>query len=310
MDRKTFPPERRSIAELAALKQTTGTTIAVCLPALDEAGTIGAICTSLRDNVLGAGLIDELIVIDSGSTDGTASIARASGATVYRATELMPQAGTVGAAGKGESLWKSLSAVASDVIVWLDSDTRNFDSRFVTGLVAPLLDDPALGFVKAFYERPIERDEVTLPAEGGRVTEIAIRPLLNLFFPSLAGVIQPLSGECAGRLSMLQEVPFFTGYAVDVGLLIDITERFGLEVMAQADLGVRVHRNRDIAALGRMSFEIIRALMQRLDDDALVKLAGPLPDELTQFVSESSGMRPDRVSIPVTERPPLSSFSS
>lgn len=307
-DRNTFPPDPRSVVELAALKATTGTTIAVCLPALDEADTIGGICTIVHDELLGAGLVDELIVIDSGSTDETAAIAEASGARVLRAAELMPEAGRPEVAGKGESLWKSLSVVAGDVIVWLDSDTRNFDTRFVTGLVAPLLDDPALGFVKAFYERPLERDELRLPAEGGRVTEIAIRPLLNLFFPQLTGVIQPLSGECAGRVSMLREVPFFTGYAVDVGLLIDFAERFGLEAMAQSDLGVRVHRNRDVAALGRMSFEIIRALMQRLDDDALVKLSNPLPEVLTQFVSERDGVRPDRVPLPVVERPPLSTY--
>ncbi|MGH3117595.1 MAG: glucosyl-3-phosphoglycerate synthase, partial [Gaiellales bacterium] len=201
-----------------------------------------------------------------------------------------------------------LSIVSGDIVVWADSDTRNFDPRFVTRLVAPLLDDDSIGFVKGFYERPLSTETVTLPSEGARVTEIAVRPLLNLFFPQLAGVIQPLSGEYAAKVALLRAVPFFTGYAVDVGLLIEIVERHGLEVLAQADLGERIHRNRDVSALGRMSFEIMHALLARADEEARLKLPEPMRDHLVQFVDGATGPEAQAFDITTEERRPIGDY--
>ena len=298
---RTRPPDARSVAALADLKREQELTVSVCLPALNEAATIGGICRVIVDELVRGGLVDELVVVDSGSSDGTPGIARAEGAAVFRAAELVPEAPPARAPGKGETLWKSLATVSGDIIVWVDSDTRNFDPRFITRLVAPFLDDGSIGFVKGFYERPLETETATLRSEGARVTEIAVRPLLNLFYPRLAGVIQPLSGEYAGKVELLRTLPFGTGYAVDVGLLIDIVERHGLWVVAQADLGERIHRNRNVSALGRMSFEIMHALLGRLDEEARVKLSDPLPEQLVQFINHE----PVRFDVTIEERPPI-----
>ncbi|MGH2756925.1 MAG: glucosyl-3-phosphoglycerate synthase [Actinomycetota bacterium] len=305
---RTLVPDPRTIAELAALKSARGVTVSVCLPALNEAATIGQICGVVVKDLIRGGLVDELVVVDSGSSDDTPAIARSAGAEVFHARDLVPQAPPTRAPGKGETLWKSLSVVSGDIVVWADSDTRNFDPRFVTRLVAPLLDHDSIGFVKAFYERPLRTETVTLPAEGARVTEIAVRPLLNLFFPRLAGVIQPLSGEYAGKVELLRDLPFLTGYAVDVGLLIDIVERHGLQVLAQADLGKRIHRNRDVPALGRMSFEIMHALLRRLDDEARLKLSEPLRDHLVQFTDGATGPEAARFDAAIEERRPMNDY--
>jgi len=304
-EERTLGPDARTAAELAELRSARNLTISVCLPALNEAATIGRICRVVVSELMAGGLVEELVVVDSGSSDDTPAIARSEGAKVFHASELVPQAPRVRAAGKGETLWKSLSVVSGDIVVWADSDTRNFDPRFVTRLVAPLLDHESIAFVKGFYERPLRTDTVTLPSEGARVTEIAVRPLLNLFFPKLAGVIQPLSGEYAGKVDLLRTLPFFTGYSVDVGLLIDIVERHGLEIVAQADLGERIHRNRDVSALGRMSFEIMHALLGRLDEEARLKLSDPLPDHLVQFVDGETGPTPRPFDVTIEERPPM-----
>ena len=301
---RTKGPGRRTVADLAAAKDALDLSITVCLPALDEAATIGAICEVITRDLVAGGLVDELLVVDSGSTDGSPGLASAAGAKVVRAAEVLPEVAELRAPGKGESLWKSLAVVAGDIVVWVDSDTRNFDPRFVTRLVAPLLDDPSIGFVKGFYERPFHTEAATLPSEGARVTEIAVRPLLNLFFPALSGVIQPLSGEYAARVDLVRDLPFFTGYAVDVGLLIDVVERYGLDALAQVDLGERVHRNRDVAALGRMSFEIMHALFGMLDEDALVKLAEPLREQLVQF----KNAEPARHEVHIGRRPPIARY--
>jgi glucosyl-3-phosphoglycerate synthase len=304
---RTLAPDSRTVGELETLKSARGVTVSVCLPALNEAATIGHICRVVSD-LIGAGLVDELVVVDSGSSDDTPDVARSEGAEIFHARDLVPQAPPARAPGKGETLWKSLSIVSGDIVVWADSDTRNFDARFVTRLVAPLLDHDSVGFVKGFYERPLRTETVTLPAEGARVTEIAVRPLLNMFFPQLGGVVQPLSGEYAGKVELLRDLPFFTGYAVDVGLLIDIVERHGLQILAQADLGERIHRNRDVSALGRMSFEIMHALLGRLDEQARLKLSEPLRDHLVQFADGASGPEPARFDVTIEERRPIRDY--
>ena len=248
--------------------------------------------------------------MDSGSSDATPAVAQAAGARVYAAVEVLPEAGSNPYGGKGESLWKCLAVAHGDLVVYLDSDTQNFELGFVTGLVAPLLTFAEIDFVKAFYERPLIGDETSLPGGGARVTELSVRPLINLFWQQLAGFVQPLSGEYAGRRDLLRSVPFPTGYAVDIGLLIDIVVARGLDAVAQANLGRRIHRNRDVSALGRMAFEIMYSLFTRLDDDARVKLSENLEESLIQFENGADGPRPIDHRIAAMTRPPMVTYLS
>jgi glucosyl-3-phosphoglycerate synthase len=254
------------ISKLREARERLGTTVSVAIPARNEAATIGRIVRVLRKALLDRSrLIDEIIVMDGGSTDDTAAIARAEGATVYAEDEVLPETGA--AAGKGEGLWKSLHVCQGDIICWVDADIRNIHPRFVYGLVGPLLTDPSIHYVKAFYERPLRERNVMQPSGGGRVTELLARPLINLFWPSLAGMVQPLSGEYAGRRELLEQVPFASGYGVELGLLIDIATRLGMDSIAQVDLETRIHRNQDTQALSRMSFGIMQTALTRLAEE-------------------------------------------
>lgn len=304
-ERHTFSASGLSPEDLARVKHERGLTISVCLPALNEAETVGAMCSLLRRSLVErADVVDEIVVVDSGSGDDTVRVAAAAGATVYRATELVPGVGTQ-VWGKGDVLWRSLSVLTGDIVVWLDSDTRNPHTGFVTDLVAPLLEIPDHVLTKAFYDRPLQAGDGVLTTGGARVTELSARPLLQLFYPELAGVIQPLSGEYAGYRETFLDLPFFTGYGVDIGLLIDLAERFGIDRLAQVDLGQRVHRNRETVDLGRTSFQVIQAMLRRFDDLGRLKLGGELPTELIQFVPGMEG--PDRTvhQLAVLERPPM-----
>lgn len=277
--------------------------MSVVLPALDEAGTIGGICRTItRELVEEVPFVDELIVIDSGSSDGTAEVATASGAVVHRAEDLMDLGP---ARGKGDCLWRSLSIVTGDIVVWLDADTTNLHRGFVLDLVAPLLGDQDFVMTKAFYDRPLVTEDRVLATEGARITELVARPLLQLFYPELLGVIQPLSGEYAGFTKVFRDIPLFTGYGVEVGMLLDIADRFGPGRIAQVDLGTRVHRNRSLAELGRSSFQVISALLQRLDDLGRMKIPEQLPQELVQFVATPEGHRAIAVHLGMLERPPM-----
>ena len=233
--------------------------VSVCLPARNEEDTVGAIVHAIRrDLVEDAGIVDEIVVVDDGSTDQTAERAEAAGARVVTVTD---------GPGKGRALWNGLRASTGDIVVFCDADLYEFDSRFITGLVAPLLADEQVGFVKGYYRRPLG----DRPEDGGRVTELVARPLLRLVCPRLADVVQPLGGEYAGRRSLLTEVPFIEGYGVDVGLLIDLTARFGADVLAQVDLGVRLHRNRPLNELVPQARAVMEAVLVRAG-----KLEGPL----------------------------------
>jgi glucosyl-3-phosphoglycerate synthase len=300
----TYRSRAEDPAQLGGTKRATGMRISVCLPALNEAATVGAICRIVRDRLMGPeGLVDELLVIDSGSTDGTADIAASAGATVIGLDPAREQVGPT-ASGKGAALWSSLASATGDIVVWLDSDTKNFGEHFVSRLVAPFFRDPSLKLVKAYYERPIGEGDLFSAAGGGRVTELLVRPMINLFYPALAGVIQPLAGECAVRRNALMEIPFMAGYGVDVAILIDVVAKWGLDALAQADLGVRMHRNRDLMELGRMSFDIIRTMVGRFEDLGLMKAAGTPDPALVQFLENEP-----HLSNPaqLVELPPLAS---
>ena len=242
-----------ALDELIARK--AGRRIAVVLPARNEAATIGPICEAVHTDL--AHFVDELIVIDGASTDGTAEVARAHGAEVYDQASILPEIPAV--VGKGDSLWRSVAATSADVIAWIDADVRNFAPSFVTRLTAPLLLDDAVALVKAFYRRPLH----DVPDEGGRVTELLARPLLHALFPELGAIAQPLAGEYAIRRDVAVRLPFRAGSSVEVGLLIDVLHAEGLDAIAQVDLGERIHRNRPLSELVPMAHEIARTILGR-----------------------------------------------
>ncbi len=295
------------IGALVELKEKAGSKVSVCLPTLNTVGTVGATLRAFRTELVERyPLIDQLCIIDSRSTDGTLEAAEAEGAQIFFDDEILP--GLTPAAGKGEALWKSLFVLEGDIIAWIDSDIENIHPRFAYGVIGPLLSDPDIGYVKGFYERPLNEGGELKPSGGGRVTELTVRPMLNMFYPDLAGLIQPLSGEYGGRRSVLESVPFFTGYGVETGLLIDIYDRYGVEAIAQTDLEVRVHHNQGIESLSKMSFGILQALFRRLEDDGKVSVKTP-PQTVYNTVRRSGGEYvEERSEVRVIERPPMASI--
>ncbi|GIU88959.1 MAG: glucosyl-3-phosphoglycerate synthase [Acidimicrobiia bacterium] len=278
--------------DLAAAKRAAATTVSVCLPARDEERTI----ESIVREVARSGLADEIVVVDDGSTDRTAARAAAAGARVVAEAEILPEAGP--GTGKGNVLWKSLHACRGDVICWLDADLRNFRAEYVGRLLEPLLRRPDLVFVKAFYERSFEG----APTGGGRVTELVARPLISLLFPKLAGVVQPLGGEYAGRREALEVLPFVQGWGVELALLVDVVERFGHDAVAQVDLGVREHRNRPLGELAPQALAIIVTALRRAGaleaDHSLVELLRPTIEDGEEVALEAT-------LVEVRERPPI-----
>ena len=290
----------------ALLDAKADASVAVVLPALNEAGTVGRIVERIRrDLVVRHGLVDELVVMDSGSTDSTPQVAAAAGARVVHREDVLTQFSPYD--GKGEVLWRSLAATTSDVLVFVDSDLRDFSTTFVTGLLGPLLTDATVHFVKATYDRPVH-GSVT-PAGGGRVTELVARPLINMYWPDLAGFIQPLGGEYAARRSLLERLPFPVGYGVEFGLLVDTVATVGLDAMAQVDLVRRKHRNQSVTKLGRMAAEIMQVAFDRLEREGRLKTTAPPNTLLTQFERDGSAYRITTTDITERERPPLTTLT-
>ncbi|MFJ6496241.1 MULTISPECIES: glucosyl-3-phosphoglycerate synthase [Streptomyces] len=286
----------RPLDQLLDRKRAAGTTVSVVLPALDEEETVGAIVEVVRRELiegLPVPLVDELVVVDSGSADRTAEVAAKAGARVVHRDEILPRLPAL--PGKGEVLWRSLLATHGDIVCFVDADLRDFSAAFVSGIVGPLLTDPDVHFVKAMYDRPLG----DTPGQGGRVTELVARPLLNLHWPQLAGFVQPLGGEYAVRRSLLERLPFPVGYGVELGLLVDALHTVGLDALAQVDVGVRLHRHQDGQALGRMAAAIYRTAQVRLSRGHLVR------PELTQFERGPEGFVPRTYPVDTEERPPM-----
>jgi glucosyl-3-phosphoglycerate synthase len=281
---------------LLALKRRRRLTVSVCLPAYNEAATIGAIVTSIRSHLVERdGLVDEIVVVDDGSTDDTARVATDAGARVVREADVLARLGR--GTGKGNALWKSLYVCEGDLICWLDADIRNFRPDFVARLVEPLLEQEHVVFSKGYYERPIDG----APTGGGRVTELTARPLLSLLFPKVADIVQPLSGEYAGRREALEVVPFVEGWGVEFGLLVDLVETFGRDAIAQVDLGSREHRNKALEELSPQALAILVTALRRADlldvDDPSAELVRARGDGV-QFVP-----------VEVRERPPMATVA-
>ncbi|MHB8895259.1 MAG: glucosyl-3-phosphoglycerate synthase [Candidatus Geothermincolia bacterium] len=307
-DKRTYHHDAfADLAKLVELKEERGSSISVCLPTMNVAPTLGKILRTFREEMVERHpLIDQLCIIDSRSTDGTLDIAAAEGAEIFFDDEILP--GMPPASGKGEALWKSIFALDGDIIAWVDSDIENIHPRFVYGLVGPLLADASIGYVKAFYERPIKQDGVMQPSGGGRVTELTVRPMLNMFYPELSGLIQPLSGEYAGRRDILESVPFFTGYGVESGLLLDISRKYGVDALAQVDIEVRIHNNQSIDSLSKMSFGIMQALFRRLADDGKIELKTRPGTVYNMIRHTTDGYSLEGVDVTVVERPPMGSL--
>lgn len=283
-------------------------TTTLILPTRNVATTIGSILQTVARLNKRSGLIDQVIVVDADSTDGTQQIARAWGAETYSENELMPDFGP--AQGKGDAMWRALSVAHSDLVMYADTDTLDFGEHFIYGTLGPLLMVPEVKFSKAAYRRPFARGDQYVADGGGRVTELMAKPLLNFFYPELTGFVQPLAGEFAAYREVLCNVPFFTGYGVEIGLLIDVFEEVGLPAMAQVDLGTRQNRHQRLVDLTRMSSAVLRALARRihLPEQELPGQgvwALPRQDIYMHAIATQDGLRLDEHFNEMTERPPL-----
>jgi glucosyl-3-phosphoglycerate synthase len=299
-DRRTWQRPAWTVDDLRAAKR--GRRVSVVLPALNEQATVGPIVAAIVPLTTGPNpLVDELLVLDSGSTDDTRAVAGAAGARVVGREQVLPELEPL--PGKGEVLWRSLAATTGDLVVFLDSDLVDFDPGFVPALLGPLLTESGVALVKGFYRRPLRLETAELDTGGGRVTELLVRPLLAALCPQLSGIVQPLGGEYAATRELLESVPFAAGYGVEIGLLLDTHARRGLDALAQVNLGVRKHRNRSLLQLGVMARQILAAALHRCG----------LPDAggaITQFRQLEGEWLPTSQHVEVTERPPMSEVLS
>jgi len=296
--RRTYRWQDWALPDLLRAKQAAGTTVSLVVPARNEAATVGAVVSRLREALMETiELVDEVVVIDSDSTDDTFAVAEEAGAVVHRAADVRPDLGTV--AGKGEAMWKSVFVTTGDLLVFIDADLIDWDTHFVPGLLGPLLADPAVTLVKGFYERPLlDSDGTGSVLEGGRVTELVARPLIALLFPELAGVVQPLAGEWAVRRSHFASLTVPTGYAVELAALVDTVVALGLDAVAQVDLGRRSHRHQPLRDLGAMATQIVAAAERR---------AGRAVGDEVVLRQFTPGAAAETRHVPVWERPPAAS---
>ncbi|HUF63937.1 MAG TPA: glucosyl-3-phosphoglycerate synthase [Verrucomicrobiales bacterium] len=298
-DHTFYHNEFRDLRALVRAKEKAGLVISVCIPTLDEEKTIGKVILLLKRALQDRyPLVDELAVIDSGSSDRTREIAAESGADVYLSKEILPETGF--RRGKGENLWKAVYQLRGDIICYVDADIANIHPRFVYGLAGPLIHRPDIHYVKAFYDRT--------PGSGGRVTEILVRPLLNLFYPELTALVQPLAGEYAVRREILARLPFPVGYGVETSHLLDVHQLRGLGAFAQTGMSRRVHRNQDTAALGRMSFGILQIFLRRLEAHGRIDRLPAVSDLYRTFTSERGELRQSVDALIEEERPPMNSL--
>jgi glucosyl-3-phosphoglycerate synthase len=291
---------------LAALKGER--TVSVVIPARDEEETVGQIVRTIRTALMEEEqLVDDVLVVDSRSRDNTARVAAEAGARVVAQDAVLRPLPDMH--GKGEALWKGLAATDGDLVVFVDGDLYDFTAGYVIGLLGPLLTDPGVDYVKGFYHRPLVNGAHTDADGGGRVTELVARPLLNMYWPDLAGFVQPLAGEYAGRRDVLESIPFVTHYGVEVAHLIDLLRWRGLDALAQVDLGMRTHRHQSTQALGRMAGQIMLTVMDRLDRSGRLVTQEAPSTLLAQFRRGSVAGGADRelmvTDLAVRERPPL-----
>lgn len=296
--------EFKNIERLHERKLAQDLTISLALPTLNEEKTVGNVISTIKEALMDdVPLLDEMVLIDSNSTDSTREIARGYDIPVYIHQDILPQYGE--RHGKGEALWKSLYVTHGDILIWIDTDITNIQPHFVYGLIGPLLHRPKLKYIKGFYLRPIRVGDTTHARGGGRVTELTARPLLNLFYPALSGFIQPLSGEYGGRRDALERLPFSCGYGVEIGLLIDILERYGLGALGQVNLIKRLHRNQPLTSLSKMSFAIIQTVIRKIDRRDGLQLLQDVNRAMKLIRHEESRFFLEVERIAELQRPPM-----
>jgi glucosyl-3-phosphoglycerate synthase len=304
-DANTSAWSEQALADLLGAKAASGLTVTLVVPARNEAATVGDVVGRVRAALMETtDLLDEIVVIDSDSTDDTYAVAEDAGAVVHRSSEIRPDLGSV--PGKGEAMWKSLFVTRGDVLVFMDADLLDWDTHFVPGLLGPLLTRPEIALVKGFYERPLLGDDGSADDsaayEGGRVTELTARPLIGVLYPELAGLVQPLAGEWAVRRSLFASLSVPTGYAVETAALIDTARGLGVDAIAQVDLGRRAHRHQALRDLGAMSTQIVATAVARLG----ISVDDPIA--LRQYHPVAGHIAPQTRSVPTGERPPAERY--
>jgi glucosyl-3-phosphoglycerate synthase len=292
------------LKHLIQAKEQQQLKISLCIPTLNEERTIAKELVLFKSELVDRyPLLDEIAVIDSGSTDRTLDVATDFGAAVYLSSDILPEMGAK--RGKGENLWKAIYQLEGDIIVYVDADIKNIHPRFAYGLIAPLIYCPTIHYVKAFYDRPLVMSNEIRPSGGGRVTEILVRPLFSLFYPELSALIQPLSGEYAVRRKVLERIPFPIGYGVETSHLIDVYSEWGMEAFGQTDLDQRVHRHQPSRDLGKMAFGILHAFLSRLRSRSLLETLPPLTPILRQFQVRDNHYEQVIHELHEEERPPM-----
>lgn len=296
--------EFADLEELVEEKRKQNLKISLCIPTLNEEKTIGKEVVLFRSELVERyPLLDELAVVDSGSEDRTMEVASSFGADVYLSSEILPGMGSK--RGKGENLWKAIYQLEGDIIVYVDADIKNIHPRFVYGLVGPLIRQSEIGYVKAFYDRPLASSKGVRPSGGGRVTEILVRPLFSLFYPDLSAIVQPLSGEYAVRRKILERLPFPIGYGVETAHLMDIYLNWGLAAIGQTDLSQRVHRNQETRDLGKMAFGILQTFLNRAKEQGIIRGMEEFNQDLLQFQVRDKDFEQIEYHIVEEERRPM-----